>query len=116
MLGPAVDPVEMVKTFPFTEEEVRGSRKWAKEVILDPQNRAVMDKFFTKGTGWSPVQLGTLGDTETAMRVCTTLVVLDMAWFSGYDFDPTLKGLWLVVSKDSPLNKRIVTLPDWIEH
>jgi hypothetical protein len=105
LLGPLADPVEIIRNFPFTEGEVTDSRLWAKKVICDPKNRAILNKFFSKGTGWRPDQLGVLGEKESAIRVCAALVTLRMAWFSGYDFAPTLFGQWFEASPDSELNK-----------
>lgn len=102
---PSVDPVEMVKSFPFTKKEVEDSITWASEVIFDPKNRKILDKFVEK-IEWYPGYLEELGQRESVLRVLAALTARQMAWFNGYTFDPTLFGCWFIVSPKSPLNKK----------
>lgn len=107
MIGPLADPVEVVRNFPFTEREINDSCTWVKEVLRNPGNRPILDKFFANCTGWRPDHMEILGDRESVLSVCAALVTLRWAWFTGYGFEPTLMGLWFVVNPNSQFNKEI---------
>jgi len=106
MIGPLADPVEMIGRFPFTETEMINSRFWAESVLFESKNKEIISRFFKQCTGWYPDRLEALGEKESVIQVCSALVTLRKAWFTGYSFEPTLNGLWFAVSPDSPLNKQ----------
>lgn len=80
--------------------------QWAWETLSLPQTRPLLDAMLASADGFPHDQLpsNALG-REDALRIVAAAAAIGAIWFTGWRWEATLYGSWLINHPDSPLQR-----------
>ena len=90
---------------PYLRSEYLRALKWAWSTLSKESERAFLTRLLSNANGFRHNELPLEGiDRTRAMSVVAAAASVGALWFTGWSWEPTLYGAWLINPPDSPLN------------
>ncbi len=90
---------------PYLRSEYLRALKWAWSALRKESDRAFLTRLLSDANGFRHNELPLEGiDRHQAMSIVAASASVGALWFTGWSWEPTLYGAWLINHPDSPLN------------